>query len=50
MIDSMATMGVNVDRPIVPTSMELSTDEAELKDPQSYPVKVRADPVVRSVF
>ena len=33
-------MGLQVERPIVPSSIELSSDEAELKDPTSHPVKV----------
>ncbi|TFY54823.1 hypothetical protein EVJ58_g8633 [Rhodofomes roseus] len=39
-LDSMAEMGLQVDRPIIPSSIELSSDEAELKDPHSHPVKV----------
>ncbi|GJE93871.1 phenol 2-monooxygenase [Phanerochaete sordida] len=39
-LDSMAAMGVHVERPVVPTSIELSADKAELKDPHSHPVKV----------
>lgn len=39
-LDAMASFNVEVERPIVPTSIELSTDEAELKDPTSHPVKV----------
>lgn len=33
-------MGLQVERPIVPSSIELSSDEAELKDPSSHPIKV----------
>ena len=33
-------MGITVDRPIEPTSIELSTDEAVIRDPHSYAVKV----------
>lgn len=33
-------MGVEVDRPIVPTALEISEDEELLKDPKAYPVKV----------
>lgn len=33
-------MGLQVERPIVPSSIEISSDEAELKDPNSHPVKV----------
>lgn len=39
-LDSMATMGVQVERPIVPTSIQLATDESVLKDPHSYAVTV----------
>lgn len=39
-LDSMASMGVQVERPIVPTSIQLSADKADLKDPHSHPVKV----------
>lgn len=40
-LDSMAAMGLEVERPIVPTSIQLSTDETVLKDPSSYAVTVR---------
>jgi hypothetical protein len=33
-------MGRTVGRPIKPTSIELSQNEAELRDPRAYPVKV----------
>lgn len=39
-IDSISSMGVSVERPIAPTSIELSTDEADLRDVTSHPVKV----------
>ncbi|THH26983.1 hypothetical protein EUX98_g7209 [Antrodiella citrinella] len=39
-MDPMREMGLEVDRPTVPTALELSEDEELLKDPQSYPVKV----------
>ncbi|KAI0773243.1 FAD binding domain-containing protein [Trametes elegans] len=38
--DDMRPQGLEIDRPTVPVSIELSEDEAELKDPQTYPVKV----------
>ncbi|KAK7685710.1 hypothetical protein QCA50_011054 [Cerrena zonata] len=38
-LDSMREMGLEVDRPIVPSALELSTDEKVLKDPNSYAVK-----------
>ena len=43
-LDSMAASGVVVDRPIVPTAIELSKDEDELHDPHSYPVTVINNP------
>lgn len=42
-VDSMARHGLTVDRPIVPASIELSDDSAQLADPFSYPVKVTLD-------
>lgn len=39
-LDSMASKGVHVERPIMPTFIELSQNEAELKDPSSHPAKV----------
>ena len=39
-LDSLGSMGIMVDRPIEPTSIELSTNEAVLRDPHSYAVKV----------
>lgn len=39
-LDSMASLGVEVERSTIPTSIELSKDEDELKDPTSYPVRV----------
>lgn len=38
--DSMKTRGVTVERPIVPSSLEISEDPEELLDPSSYPIKV----------
>jgi phenol 2-monooxygenase len=38
--DSMAAVGVKVDRPIRPTSIELSKSESELQDPKAHPVRV----------
>ena len=34
-------MGRAVERPVKPTSIELSHNDAELRDPKAYPVKVR---------
>lgn len=39
-IDSMRANGVEVERPVVPLSIELSTNQAELDDPKSHPVMV----------
>ncbi|PCH36417.1 hypothetical protein WOLCODRAFT_28542 [Wolfiporia cocos MD-104 SS10] len=39
-LDSMTALGVHVERPVVPTSIELSAIDAELKDPNSHAVKV----------
>ena len=37
-LDAMREMGLEVNRPIVPTALRVSTDEDVLKDPQSYAV------------
>lgn len=39
-VDSLTSMGVTVERPMVPVSIQLSEDSAELADPNSHPVKV----------
>ncbi|EPQ56124.1 hypothetical protein GLOTRDRAFT_137955 [Gloeophyllum trabeum ATCC 11539] len=39
-LDSMRAMDLQVDRPIVPSYLEISSDEAELQNPQSHAVKV----------
>jgi phenol 2-monooxygenase len=39
-IESLKSQGISVDRPIVPSSLEISQDPKELLDPSSYPVKV----------
>jgi hypothetical protein len=39
-IESLTSKGISVDRPIVPSSLEISQDPEELLDPSSYPVKV----------
>jgi hypothetical protein len=44
----MKSMGLHVERPIVPTSLELSNDEKLLQDPNAYAVRVRDfNPLVR---
>lgn len=40
-LESMSSMNIAVERPVVPTSIELSTDEAKLSGPHSHPVKVQ---------
>lgn len=42
-LDSMAASGLQVARPVKPSSIELSQNEVELKDSTSYPVRVRPD-------
>ncbi|KAL1709258.1 FAD binding domain-containing protein [Schizophyllum commune] len=39
-VDSMESMGVQVDRPTEPLSMHASDDEKELSDPQTHPIRV----------
>lgn len=39
-LDSMRNLGLEIDRPIEPTSIELNEDEAVLADPHSHAVKV----------
>ncbi|KAF8902403.1 FAD binding domain-containing protein [Gymnopilus junonius] len=39
-LDSMLTFGVTIDRPVVPTSVELSKDDSILSDPRAHPVRV----------
>ncbi|KAG0700774.1 FAD binding domain-containing protein [Suillus ampliporus] len=39
-LDSMKSLGVEVERSTIPTSIELSKDENELTDPTSHPVRV----------
>lgn len=36
----MAAMDVQVERPLKPSSIDMSLDPAELKNPASYPVRV----------
>ena len=45
-LDNMKAHGVEVERPIVPTSLEISQDEKELKDPNAHPVKVCTSAVI----
>ena len=47
-LDSMRKEGLEVDRPVVPISLQLSEDQKELADPHAYPVKVRTFPTCRS--
>ncbi|KAN0088187.1 FAD binding domain containing protein [Tylopilus felleus] len=39
-LDSMKSLGVEVERSTMPTRIQLSTNEAELADPEAHPVKV----------
>ena len=39
-LDSMKKEGLQVERPIVPTSLQISEDPKEVADPDAYPVKV----------
>ena len=39
-LDSMKALGVEVERSTIPTSIELSNDENESKDPTSHPIRV----------
>ena len=36
----MNKSGVKIDRPVAPTSIELSVDESSLNDPNAHPVQV----------
>ncbi|KAG2742976.1 hypothetical protein P692DRAFT_20810977 [Suillus brevipes Sb2] len=47
-IESLKSQGISVDRPIVPSSLEISQDPEELLDPSSYPVKVVLDHILPS--
>ncbi|KAI0058857.1 hypothetical protein BV25DRAFT_1908962 [Artomyces pyxidatus] len=40
LLTAMRKEGLEVERPTVPTSLEISTDEEALQDPHAYPVKV----------
>ena len=44
----MRKEGLEVERPIIPVSLEVSEDEKELKDLTAYPVKVQGS--LDSVF
>ncbi|KAF8892176.1 FAD binding domain-containing protein [Infundibulicybe gibba] len=39
-LDSMRLMGIEVDRPTVPASIQISEKQAELKDASAYPIRV----------
>ncbi|KAG1771531.1 FAD binding domain-containing protein [Suillus occidentalis] len=47
-IESLKSQGISVDRPIVPSSLEISQDPEELLDPSAYPVKVVLDHILPS--
>ena len=40
LLDSMTTMGVEVSRAVVPTSMHIVEDPKLLQDPASFPIEV----------
>jgi phenol 2-monooxygenase (NADPH) len=40
-LDSMRKEGLQVERPIVPISLQISDDPKEIADPHAYPIKVR---------
>ena len=40
LVDALLAGGLAIDRPARPTSMEISQDESELRDPTAYPLKV----------
>nr|VWO96611.1 FAD-dependent monooxygenase DEP2 (EC (Depudecin biosynthesis cluster protein 2) [Ganoderma boninense] len=46
--DSMATKGLVVQRPVVPTSIELSDVASDLENPNAYPVKIPQTPSAKS--
>ena len=41
-LDSMREFGLDISRPTIPVSLELSEDALELQDPDAYPVRVRS--------
>ncbi len=43
-LDSMRKEGLEVERPIVPVSLEISEDPKEVADSHAYPVKVQHSP------
>lgn len=43
-LDSMRKEGLEVERPIVPISLQISEDPEELSDPHAHPIKVRRFP------
>jgi phenol 2-monooxygenase len=47
-VESLKSQGISVDRPMAPSSLEISQDPEELLDPSSYPVKVVLDHILPS--
>lgn len=47
-IESLKSQGISVDRPMAPSSLEISQDPEELLDPSTYPVKVVLDHILPS--
>ena len=49
-LDSMHTLGISVDRPFKPVSIELSEEKNILEDVDAYPVKVYIIIIIISSF
>jgi phenol 2-monooxygenase len=47
-VESLKSQGISVDRPMAPSSLEISQDPEELLDPSTYPVKVVLDHILPS--
>ncbi|KIK79159.1 hypothetical protein PAXRUDRAFT_16476 [Paxillus rubicundulus Ve08.2h10] len=47
-LDSMKVLGVEVERCTLPTTIEISSDELELADPTSHPIKVTLERLEQS--
>ncbi|KAH9479232.1 Phenol hydroxylase [Psilocybe cubensis] len=47
-LDSMREHGVEISRPVIPTSLTLSEDETLLNDPQAYPVRVELQKILEN--
>jgi hypothetical protein len=49
-LNSMRKEGLEVERPIVPITLQISEDPKEVADPHAYPIKVRYFPTCRVVL